>query len=38
MTQRQVTIAAGATFVLARRIVATAAGEGDDVWAPLDAM
>jgi phosphodiesterase/alkaline phosphatase D-like protein len=37
MSQLQVTIAPGETFVLARRIVATAAGD-DDVWAPLDAM
>ena len=35
MTQLQVTIAAGETFTLARRIVATAAGD-EDPWAPLD--
>jgi hypothetical protein len=35
MTQRRVTVAAGETFTLSRRIVATAAGRGDP-WAPLD--
>ena len=35
MSQRRVTIAAGATFVLRRRIVAAAAGRDGDPWAPL---
>ena len=38
MTQRQVTIGAGETFTLRRRIVATAAGRDGDPWAPLDRL
>jgi PhoD-like phosphatase/Carboxypeptidase regulatory-like domain len=38
MTQRQVTIAAGETFTLARRIVATAAAREGSPWTPLDSL
>ena len=38
MSQRQVTIGAGETFTLARRIVATAAGREGDAWSPLDLL
>ena len=38
MSHRQVTIAPGATFTLARRIVATAAAREGSPWAPLDLL
>jgi phosphodiesterase/alkaline phosphatase D-like protein len=38
MSQRLVTIAAGETFTLSRRIVATAAAPQGSPWGPLDAL
>ncbi|MDQ3676988.1 MAG: alkaline phosphatase D family protein [Actinomycetota bacterium] len=38
MTQRQVTIAAGETFTLGRRIIATAAAREGSPWAPLEQL
>jgi len=38
MSQRQVTIAPGASFTLARRIVAIAAAAEGSAWSPLDAL
>jgi len=35
MSQRETTLLPGETFALRRRLVATAAGEGEDPWAPL---
>jgi hypothetical protein len=38
MSQRSVSISAGESFLLTRRIVAAAAGSAGDAWSPLDEL